>query len=485
MQSTLDISEKQKALNAVQNNGEAISVLSPKLKSNIAFVWDISRIQSKKNDDLRKKYVNEFFIKEGLKLFIAISTAVIGGLFIAGVIALPIPFLVSVLLSTLSGLYAINKTQKHFKGLITKTQVEAVDSNQQQVKVLSPLEKQPKEILNIIQAYAGESNLKYVTKEMYKNISQNSTLNKFLERVAFGMQDEVEQLFTNVFLYDSAKIQEALKYQGKFTDYSGRTFNCSAYEYAYWAKDTHMCRMLERYMDEHTKAIILDRITTNDQSGLSYQQNGNTHQSAHFDLTPLKVALRAYVNLPNNFSYVGNWVILPSIIHPALYQVILQVFNENRERRIAHWMEVGKAQRDVPAHVAQEYCRPDRSFSPCPKFNEDSLPRVLSLETYISRHTTSWFPNQYNHYSNYGFWREGNGAGLWWRLGFDKMPAQAGDVPLEERFDGDDDYLLTLIPGRRLAKDLSAITRLDEVRTKDLEVSRENLSPAASPRMGF
>lgn len=68
------------------------------------------------------------------------------------------------------------------------------------------------------------------------------------------------------------------------TDYSGRTFNCSAYEYAYWAKDTHMCRMLERYMDEETKAQILARITINDDTGLSYQQNGAVYQSSHFDL---------------------------------------------------------------------------------------------------------------------------------------------------------------------------------------------------------
>lgn len=28
----------------------------------------------------------------------------------------------------------------------------------------------------------------------------------------------------------------------------------------------------------------------------------------------------------------------------------------------AAWLKVGLAQRDVPAHITQEYCHPDRSF---------------------------------------------------------------------------------------------------------------------------
>lgn len=30
----------------------------------------------------------------------------------------------------------------------------------------------------------------------------------------------------------------------------------------------------------------------------------------------------------------------------------------------AAWKAIGKAQGDVPAHIAQEYCRPDRPFFP-------------------------------------------------------------------------------------------------------------------------
>ena len=81
--------------------------------------------------------------------------------------------------------------------------------------------------------------------------------------MAKGNQDEAETLLTAT----PANIQTLLRTPGIFTDYSGRTFNCTTYEYAYWAKDTHMCRMLESYMDAETKAQMLARIDTNDAAG--------------------------------------------------------------------------------------------------------------------------------------------------------------------------------------------------------------------------
>lgn len=84
----------------------------------------------------------------------------------------------------------------------------------------------------------------------------------------------------------------------KFTDYSDRTFDCIAYRYAYWAKDTHMCRMLEKYMDKDTKALMLKLIynaETGKEIELHYEQDGINKHSAHFDLTPLKQALQTYL----------------------------------------------------------------------------------------------------------------------------------------------------------------------------------------------
>ncbi len=49
-------------------------------------------------------------------------------------------------------------------------------------------------------------------------------------------------------------------------------------------------------MDEETKAQMLARIDTIEMTGLSYQQNDAEYRSTHFDFTPLKTALQAYVD---------------------------------------------------------------------------------------------------------------------------------------------------------------------------------------------
>jgi len=41
-----------------------------------------------------------------------------------------------------------------------------------------------------------------------------------------------------------------------------------------------------------------------------------------------------------------------------------------------HWVTgVGMAQRQLPINVVNEYCNPDRSFIPCPNFNELKIKR--------------------------------------------------------------------------------------------------------------
>ncbi|KGP62322.1 hypothetical protein EP47_01760 [Legionella norrlandica] len=255
----------------------------------------------------------------------------------------------------------------------------------------------------------------------------------FLHDVAKGKQIEAEALLTAAL----ANTQTLLRTPGIFTDYSGRTFNCTAYEYAYWAKDTHMCRMLENHMDEETKAQMLARIDIIEASGLSYQQNGTEHRSAHFDLTALKTALQDYVNGYDGWSSARDLAAI----------------------KVA-WMSVGKAQRDVPTHVAHEYCRPDRSFHPCPPFNEPTLPRVLTFYNYIIHCDDSWF-----HLAPSNS-----------RLGFDfgLMRAREEVVLIVKA-----EAASWCTVARAVADDLAAITRLDEVRTADLTQSREHLNPPA------
>ena len=132
-------------------------------------------------------------------------------------------------------------------------------------------------------------------------------------------------------------------------------------------------------------------------------------------------------------------------------------------QQLAAWLEVGKAQRDVPVHIANEYCRPDRSFDPCPEFNEPALPRTRSFYNYVSNSLDSWFPLTSSS-SGAGF-----DFGLWggWEAG-----AVGGGRPrlLRSRLEA--------------AVDLAAVSHLDEVRTADLTQSREILNVEA-PRLGL
>ena len=260
-------------------------------------------------------------------------------------------------------------------------------------------------------------------------------LRDVLNHVARGEQAELELLLQS----SPEAAQQLLLAARAFTDYSGRTFNCTAYEYAYWAKDTHMCRMLEAHMDENTRAAMLVKVIAIDAVGLTYEQHGNVvEHSKHFDMTPLKTALQKYVN-----GY-DAWCA-----------------EDNDYAIIAAWMRVGKAQRDLPVHVVNEYCRPDRSFDPLPAFNEDQLPRILTYYN-AKRLNVPLFPLVVSGSSGLGVdfaLIRDDGQSRWRRAG---------------RFElGSPSVLCRL--GRAAGIDLEAVSRLDEVRTADLALSRTNL----------
>lgn len=342
---------------------------------------------------------------------------------------------------------------------------------------------------------------------------------QFPDDVAKGKQDDAEAI-----LQASDDKQTLLTTPAKFTDYSGRTFNCTAYEYAYWAKDKHMCRMLERHMADDTKTHMLGRVNEMERRGLAYQQHGVAYQNPHYDmsfvlkdLTPeefrqlqtmvgqnlekinsatadnyvtlaftateyeqLKKELAPQANVWNwMLSCLGSFQCLGYLTYPAFFlasffittpvQAIsntlkfdfkslitaLDTYVTNYDRWDSHerdtaWLDVGKAQRDVPAHIAHEYCRPDRSFDPCPKFNEPTLPRVLRCENWSNSNMKSWFP------------LSSSSSGLGFDFGLVRPRPWGADG---------------CRPGRRvsLQDDLSAIRKLDRVRTDDLARSREIL----------
>lgn len=286
----------------------------------------------------------------------------------------------------------------------------------------------------------------------------------FLQHVAYGQQKEAETLLKK----NPELAQELLKaHNSAFTDYSGRTFACTAYEYAYWARDSHMQRMLEQYMDSDTKQFILKRVldiekpenpnTSPDffpnpnaplkrNKGLNYTTKGENreiiqHNEPHFSLQPLIDALEHYIKAYDESPKAtdADWDTLENI-----------------------WVkEVGGAQRQVPAHIAQEYCHPNRSFEQVTNnkalldaSHPDNLQRQLRFYNYDTNNYDLWFtPDSVDANSGLGFsiailraeWDGGAWGG------------------------GRDD-----VAGEYV--DLAALKAIDEVRASDLKQSLHNLS---------
>jgi hypothetical protein len=326
-------------------------------------------------------------------------------------------------------------------------------------------------------------------------------IRELLDDVAKGKQDEAHTI-----LESSEDKQTLLRTPGKFTDYSGRTFRCTAYEYAYWAKDTHMQRLLERHMDDETKAFMLEKIDAIEHSGLAYQQHGLPYQNAHYDMSFIlknltmdefhqlktmvgqssaKIQQATDDNYQNISFTATEYEALKKILEQhrptgifsffftspakalseklqfdfhslitALDTYVTNCAKGDYHQQAEDWMKVGKAQRDVPAHIAHEYCRPDRSFDPLPSFNEETLPRVLAFYNFATN-IKSWFPLTSSS-SGLGFDFALIRGARWGARGFADYTYSRGRV------------------------DLAAVRLLDEVRIADLTQSRENLSRPAN-----
>ncbi len=187
--------------------------------------------------------------------------------------------------------------------------------------------------------------------------------NKLLLQIMHGEQEKAEKILK--------RRPELLEMTGTATDYSGRTFNTTAFRYALWALDTrYMCNMMLDCLPyspqgEAIKQALLTQFKAHEQDGVRYTLNGVTIQEAHYDFSPLIEALQTYVNNydDNNFDAMRN-----------------------------QWSKVvGLAQRYVPAHVAQHYCDPDESFDPTPQFNKKTFKRALEFYNYITGKPEFWF----------------------------------------------------------------------------------------------
>jgi len=135
------------------------------------------------------------------------------------------------------------------------------------------------------------------------------------------------------------KNDQLLLHKGQATDYAGRTFtSISAFQYALWALDWHMWKMICKYLPQDAQREQLQNL----------HEQGTDH-SIQFDFQPI---LTAYKTLYDNWE---TW---------------------SSGERATHFFEViGVAQANLPVHVVNEFFHPTRSFNPTPTFTEASLPR--------------------------------------------------------------------------------------------------------------
>jgi hypothetical protein len=164
---------------------------------------------------------------------------------------------------------------------------------------------------------------------------------------------------------------------------------------------------------------------------LTYEQHGVVvEHSKHVDFKPLITALTRFIADFDNA--LDPWKMGPA------------------------WMKVGLAQRDIPVHVMNEYLHPHRSFDPIPAFNEETLPRNLTFYNWQTCDDSVMFPLVVSSATGLGvdfalsrgYYNFGNGGWCGGGTGIGSLFARI---------------------------DLAALTRLDEVRTKDLTQSRQNL----------
>lgn len=234
-----------------------------------------------------------------------------------------------------------------------------------------------------------------------------------LSDVAFGRQPEAGE--------KAKRDPSLLLLSGTVTDPAGRTFeDITAFQYALWARDRHMWTMILKHLPEKEATKQLHEHVYGDKK---YKEL----HGEHYDFLPLIDELQAYVD---NFGQRSD------------------------AERTEHWCKkVGRAQKLVAVHVANEYCRPDRSFDPVLTFKETDLPRVLSFFNYLTRSDGSWF-------SSFGDKSLGDDFGI---IRAGARRGMGGVMPWREA---------------ERSLDLAAVTALCKVRTQEfVELKQMLLSP--------
>ena len=186
------------------------------------------------------------------------------------------------------------------------------------------------------------------------------TLNKFVEdqKLVAKLLKHVGRGEQELAIEMVKKNPKLLLKKGKLTDYAGKVFDTiTAFQYAVWALDRHMWEAFLPYLTKDNICGQLQELENNHQNGQVY------------DFNHLVKALENYSAMVCTFSPDSN--------------------------RIARlWEVVSIEQNNVPAHVANEFCREDRNspFKKIPDFKETILPRSLKVNKLLDpKSNISWY----------------------------------------------------------------------------------------------
>ncbi|CAM3033167.1 SidC homolog [Legionella steigerwaltii] len=338
--------------------------------------------------------------------------------------------------------------EKKLKNVASAAQIDMGIQSEQNIVVKTVL--RIPELTNTILFFARRkqpesvvSQLGSVSRLFYSLTNPQRITEKLLVHTAHGCEERVKKLFELTPFSHIHYLAE----RGDVTDYSGREFfHISAFQYALWAMDIHMLNLMLDCLQntaytkggykiaEELRMQLLEQYDEVMQVGICYTLDGvEIKGEHHFDFQPL-------INAIHHFSAgfrLWNWV-----------------------QRAQHWINgVGREQLRIPAHVAQEYCRQDRAFYPCPKFNEEYLPRDLEFYNWRTRAIESWWP------------KEGQAC-----IGHDFAMLRSTHTRVMTVGAGIQQHIGLTNAGMNAQHDANALAGLSQTRIKEVACLRERLS---------
>jgi len=248
---------------------------------------------------------------------------------------------------------------------------------------------------------------------------------------------QINQLLWYVVSGNQIKACEILKQnpkllleRGSIIDMSGRHFNSiTPFELVLWNMDVrYMAGMMLNCIPKHedgneiNKKLLL-QYNNVEEKGVHFTLNGKQCNEKHFSYQPLIDTLQTYVTKYDSWDY---------------------------KKQMDYWCkEVGREQFMLTIEGRNQYCHLTRSFDPKLDFDEEHLERNLTFYNYIKNKEQVWDSGLIGLGVDFGILRA---SSRWTGRGVTGLGGDlAGNI------------------------DFSAISRLCEVRTKDLAALKERL----------